>query len=89
MSLQRALAVLVGIVSLSSAAVAQEVPRDQNLIAENPNGTIANPDWFNIWTPAGSRNQPTGLHQLTMDTFWYIDPDHGLDQCRVCLDARP
>ena len=23
--------------------------------------------------------QSTGLHQLTMDTFWYIDPDHGLD----------
>ena len=40
---------------------------------------MANPDWFNIWTPAGNSNQPTGLHQLAMDTFWYIDPDYGLD----------
>src|SRR5690606_19104405 len=73
------LAVLASAALFSAAASAQEVPRNQNLIVENPNGTIANPDWFNIWTPAGNLNQPTGLHQLAMDTFWYIDPDYGLD----------
>ena len=69
----------VSLASTTTLAQQTEVPRTQNLIVENPNGTMANPDWFNIWTPAGTPNQPTGLHQLTMDTFWYIDPDYGLD----------
>jgi peptide/nickel transport system substrate-binding protein len=57
---------------------AADVPRNETLIVENPEGTIKNAGWFNIWaTNAGG--QSTGLHQLTMDTFWYIDPDHGLD----------
>ena len=57
---------------------ASDVPRNETLIVENPEGTIKNAGWFNIWaTNAGG--QSTGLHQLTMDTFWYIDPDHGLD----------
>ena len=54
------------------------MPRNETLIVENPEGTIKNAGWFNIWaTNAGG--QSTGLHQLAMDTFWYIDPDHGLD----------
>ena len=57
---------------------AADVPRNETLIVENPEGTIKNAGWFNIWaTNAGGVS--TGLHQLTMDTFWYIDPDHGLD----------
>ena len=57
---------------------AADVPRNETLIVENPEGTIKNAGWFNIWaTNAGG--QSTGLHQLAMDTFWYIDPDHGLD----------
>jgi len=57
---------------------APDVPREQTLIVENPEGTIKNAGWFNIWATIAS-GQSTGLHQLAMDTFWYIDPDHGLD----------
>jgi peptide/nickel transport system substrate-binding protein len=46
----------------------------KTLIAENPEGTIKNAGWFN-----NAGNQSTGLHQLAMDTFWYIDPDKGID----------
>jgi peptide/nickel transport system substrate-binding protein len=66
---------------LAAPAFAQgapDIPRNETLIVENPEGTIKNAGWFNIWaTNAGG--QSTGLHQLAMDTFWYIDPDHGLD----------
>ena len=57
----RTLALLAAVSLLGTTALAQqtEVPREQTLIAENPNGTIANPDWFNIWTPAGSRLRPS------------------------------
>jgi peptide/nickel transport system substrate-binding protein len=55
-----------------------DVPRKETLILENPEGTIKNAGWFNIWAVnAGGRS--TGLQQLAMDTLWYIDPDHGLD----------
>lgn len=55
-----------------------DVPRKETLIVENPEGTIKNAGWFNIWAVnAGGRS--TGLQQLAMDTLWYIDPDHGLD----------
>jgi peptide/nickel transport system substrate-binding protein len=57
---------------------ASDVPRKETLILENPEGTIKNAGWFNIWAVnAGGRS--TGLQQLAMDTLWYIDPDHGLD----------
>ena len=67
---------------LSAAAHAQgtisNVPRDETIIIENPEGTVKNPGWFNYWaTNAGGRS--TGLHQLAFDTFWYIDPDYGID----------
>ena len=55
-----------------------DVPRNETLIVENPEGTIKNAGWFNIWA-VNAGGQSTGLHQLAMDTFWYIDPDHGLD----------
>ncbi len=55
-----------------------DVPRNQTLILENPEGTIRNAGWFNIWA-VNAGGQSTGLHQLAMDTFWYIDPDHGID----------
>ena len=63
-------------------ALAQEpisnLPRNQTLIVENPEGTIKNAGWFNIWA-VNAGGQSTGLHQLAMDTFWYIDPQRGLD----------
>src|SRR5205814_8313123 len=53
-------------------------PRKELLILENPEGTIKNAGWFNIWAiNAGS--QSNGLQQAALDTLWYIDPDHGLD----------
>ena len=54
------------------------VPRNETLIVENPEGTIKNAGWFNIWA-VNAGGQSTGLHQLAMDTFWFIDPDHGLN----------
>src|SRR5438094_9111064 len=66
----------------SASAYAQElisnVPRNQTLIVENPEGTIKNAGWFNIWA-INAGGQSTGLHQLAMDTFWYIDPNRGVD----------
>ena len=55
-----------------------DLPRNETLIAENPEGTIKNAGWFNIWA-INAGGQSTGLHQLGMDTFWYIDPDKGID----------
>ncbi len=81
MRLWRSLALSTIALMAAAPAFAQgpaDVPRNETLIVENPEGTIKNAGWFNIWaTNAGG--QSTGLHQLAMDTFWYIDPDHGLD----------
>ena len=77
-------AVLLGSVaaSLPFGAFAQEginnLPRNQTLIAENPEGTIKNAGWFNIWA-INAGGQTNGLHQLAMDTLWYIDPEQGID----------
>lgn len=54
-----------------------DFPREQTLIVHNPEPPAVNPDWFNLWVPGSSNS--TGLHQLVMDTLWYIDPDAGLD----------
>src|SRR5438046_9293658 len=75
-----ALALLLAIPAFS--ALAQEpisnLPRNQTLIVENPEGTIKNAGWFNIWA-INAGGQSTGLHQLAMDTLWYIDPERGID----------
>jgi peptide/nickel transport system substrate-binding protein len=67
---------------LAASARAQEainnLPRNQTLIAENPEGTIKNAGWFNIWA-INAGGQSTGLQQLALDTLWYIDPEHGID----------
>ena len=55
-----------------------DLPRKETLIVENPEGTIKNPGWFNIWAGNGGGTS-TGLQQGAMDTFWYIDPDFGID----------
>jgi peptide/nickel transport system substrate-binding protein len=80
MRILRTFAVVTALV-LAPQAFAQsgpsDVPRKETLILENPEGTIKNAGWFNIWAVnAGGRS--TGLQQLAMDTLWYIDPDHGL-----------
>ncbi|MEF2073689.1 ABC transporter substrate-binding protein [Consotaella sp. CSK11QG-6] len=54
------------------------LPRNETLIIENPEGTVRNPSWFNAWAQGGG-GVSTGLQQLTLDTLWYIDPEAGLD----------
>ncbi|MEO8133092.1 MAG: ABC transporter substrate-binding protein, partial [Betaproteobacteria bacterium] len=79
-------AAIIGLVvfplALAPPAQAQstfsDLPRKETLILENPEGTIKTPGWFNIWAISGG-GQSTGLQQVAMDTFWYIDPEKGLD----------
>src|SRR5687767_7114764 len=75
-----ALALLLAIPASSAFAQGpiSNLPRNQTLIIENPEGTIRNAGWFNIWA-VNAGGQSTGLHQLAFDTFWYIDPDYGID----------
>ena len=54
------------------------LPREESLIIQNPEGIPANPGCFNLWWGCGG-GWSTGLHQLAFDTFWYIDPNAGVD----------
>ena len=79
----RTLALALGGLVLTGHAQAAEnflagIPRNQVLIAENPEGTVADPSNFNVWVPKPNGTS-TGLQQLCMDTLWYIDPDQGLN----------
>jgi peptide/nickel transport system substrate-binding protein len=69
---------LLASASAHAQGTAPALPRNETLIVENPEGTIRNAGWFNIWA-VNAGGQSTGLHQLAMDTFWYIDPDRGID----------
>src|SRR5258706_11778059 len=81
-SLWRDIALVLFMGCLAGQASAQNtisnLPRKETLIVENPEGTIKNAGWFNIWS-INAGGQSTGLHQLGMDTFWYIDPQKGVD----------
>src|ERR1700756_639197 len=74
------LAATGGLASLAAHAqgTISDLPRNETLVVENPEGTIKNAGWFNIWG-INAGGQSTGLHQLAMDTLWYIDPEHGID----------
>ncbi|MFI4996625.1 MAG: ABC transporter substrate-binding protein, partial [Hyphomicrobiales bacterium] len=63
---------------LYAQGIPSNIPRTETLILENPEGTIKNAGWFNIWA-INAGGQSTGLQQLALDTLWYIDPEHGLD----------
>jgi peptide/nickel transport system substrate-binding protein len=67
---------------LTQPAEAQGIPRDiprrELLILENPEGTVKNAAWFNIWA-INANSQSNGLQQAALDTLWYIDPDSGID----------
>ena len=82
MRMMRAVAALALAIWPLGQALAQgtisDLPRKETLIVENPEGTIKNAGWFNIWA-INAGGQSTGLHQLAMDTFWYIDPQKGID----------
>src|SRR6516165_1292162 len=57
---------------VSAQGIPQNIPRSETLILENPEGTIKNAGWFNIWAiNAGS--QSNGLQQAGLDTLWYIE----------------
>ena len=56
-----------------------DLPRDETLIINNPEGPAASPGNFNLWVAGNGAGNSTGLHQLVMDTLWFMDPDHGLD----------
>src|SRR3954471_7306510 len=77
-----AVALLLGTSAYAPSAHAQDVisslPRKETLILENPEGTIKNAGWFNIWA-INAGGQYIGLQQLAMDTLWYIDPERGLN----------
>lgn len=69
---------LTGAGSAEAQGIPQNIPRKELLILENPEGTIKNAGWFNIWAiNAGS--QSNGLQQAALDTLWYIDPEKGID----------
>ena len=46
-----AIAFLVAAPALAQGAA--DVPRNETLIVENPDGTIKNAGWFNIWAGRG------------------------------------
>ena len=82
MRILRLLTLASGLALAATTAMSQTtvpgVPRNETIILENPEGTIKNPGWFNIWT-INAGGQWTGLHQLALDTLWYIDPERGLE----------
>lgn len=55
-----------------------DLPRNQTLIINNPENPAASPDNFNLWVAGSGAGNSTGLHQLVLDTLWFIDPDAGL-----------
>ncbi len=52
----------------SAQGIPRNLPRNETLILENPEGTIKNAGWFNIWA-INAGGQSTGLQQLAMDTL--------------------
>lgn len=80
-------AAAVAYVGFTTVAMSQEAeappindfPREQTLIINNPEQPAASPSNFNIWAAGNGAGWSTGLHQLVMDTLWFIDPDAGLD----------
>jgi peptide/nickel transport system substrate-binding protein len=75
-------------VSLGSAAAAlaqdaaappiTDLPRNETLIINNPENPEASPDNFNMWVTGNGSGWSNGLHQLVLDTLWFIDPESGL-----------
>jgi peptide/nickel transport system substrate-binding protein len=83
MRMLKMLALALSVLLLGGHAFAQDnflagIPRNEILIAENPQGRVTNSSWFNIWV-VNHGGVSTGLQQLGMDTLWYIDPDAGID----------
>ncbi len=81
-----AASVLVASASLATSVYAQDaaappltdLPRNQTLIINNPENPEASPDNFNMWVAGNGSGWSNGLHQLALDTLWFIDPEAGL-----------
>ncbi|MCT7378463.1 ABC transporter substrate-binding protein [Chelativorans salis] len=63
----------------AAAPPLNEFPREETLIINNPEPPAINPDMFNMWVAGNGAAWSNGLHQLVLDTLWFIDPDAGLD----------
>src|SRR5690606_37302197 len=63
----------------STAPPVTEFPRNETLIVNNPEPPATNPPMFNMWVSGNGAAWSNGLHQLALDTLWFIDPDAGLD----------
>ncbi|MDB5529118.1 MAG: transporter substrate-binding protein [Devosia sp.] len=55
-----------------------DFPRKETLIINNPEPPSTNPSNFNMWVAGNGAGWSNGLHQLVLDTLWFIDPDKGL-----------
>ena len=81
-----AASVLLASFGLATAVFAQDaaappitdLPRNQTLIINNPENPEASPDNFNLWVVGNGSGNSNGLHQLVLDTLWFIDPEKGL-----------
>src|SRR6218665_3846996 len=62
-----------------SAPDLAQFPRSETVIVHNPEGIIRNPAWFNLWAVGAGNGTSNGLHNLTTDTLWFIDPDAGIE----------
>jgi peptide/nickel transport system substrate-binding protein len=79
-------ATVIAAIGFGAAAMAQDaaappitdLPRNETLIINNPENPAVSPDNFNIWVAGDGAGWSNGLHQLTLDTLWFIDPDAGL-----------
>ena len=73
-----ALLLFAGCVAVDAQAqgTISSLPRKETLIVENPEGTIKNAGWFNIWA-INAGGQSTGLQQLAMDTLLVHRPAEG------------
>jgi len=83
-----AVSAVMAVSGFTSATVAQEeavappitdFPREETLIVHNPENPSSNPPNFNIWVAGNGAAWSNGLHQLALDTLWFIDPDAGID----------
>ncbi|WP_309085600.1 ABC transporter substrate-binding protein [Chelativorans sp.] len=63
----------------AAAPPLNEFPREETLIINNPEPPAINPGMFNMWVAGNGAAWSNGLHQLVLDTLWFIDPDAGLD----------
>jgi len=69
-----------------------DLPRNETLIAENPEGTVKNAGWFNIWAiNAGGRKNGSSVGKSEFQCDWpkwrgrFRSGRTSLQECRVRL----